>query len=155
MRRYRRKRCFPHQAVACTNQNIATCGVSRCAVPVMLSPCLSRGRLFCRLAVLHQRLSSSCLTPPRASAGARAQNIARAPGRERECVARRRGAGVTRRTWRSPWCGSSPDAGNSKWGAGNLLTSAPSGPFVSGRTHTSSLLSTASSRSACHPIATG
>jgi Plasmid pRiA4b ORF-3-like protein len=46
--------------------------------------------LFRLLSVLRQRLSSSCLTP-RASAGARAQNIARAPGRERERVARRGG----------------------------------------------------------------
>jgi hypothetical protein len=56
---------------------------------------------------------------------------------------------------RSPWRGSFPDPGNSKWGAGNLQTGAPSGPFVSGRTHKSRSLNTASSRSACHPITTG
>jgi hypothetical protein len=48
----------------------------------------------------------------------------------------------------------SPDAGNSMWGAGNLQTGAPSGSFVSARTHKLSLFSTASSRSAYHPIAT-
>jgi hypothetical protein len=36
----------------------------------------------------------------------------------------------------------------------NLQTGAPSGPFVSGHTHKSSLLRTASSRSPDHPIAT-
>src|ERR1700730_7730660 len=49
----------------------------------------------------------------------------------------------------------SPDAGNSNGGAGNLLTGAPAGPFVSARTHELSLSSTASSRSAYHPIAIG
>ena len=29
------------------------------------------------------------------------------------------------------WCGSLPDAGNSKWGAGNLQTGSPVNPFVS------------------------
>ena len=67
----------------------------------------------------------------------------------------RRGPCAMGRTERSPWCGFSPDAGNSKWGAGNLLTGAPSGPFASGRTYRSRSLSTASSRSADHPIATG
>jgi hypothetical protein len=43
-------------------------------------------------------------------------------------ASRRRGpsaakSGTTGRTWRSLWCGSSPDAGDSKWGAGILLTS--------------------------------
>ena len=83
--------------------------------------CRSRGRLFCRLAVLRQ-----CLLAER---GARPEfpqrmPIARAPGRERKRGARRRGAGVTRRTGRSPWCTSSP-AGNSNWGAGNLVKGAP------------------------------
>jgi hypothetical protein len=31
---------------------------------------------------------------------------------------------------RSTWCGCSPDAGNSQWGAGNLPTGAPSGPLL-------------------------
>jgi hypothetical protein len=53
------------------------------------------------------------------------------------------------------WCGSSPDAGNSKWSARNLLTGAPSGSFVRACTPKSSLLRTASSRSPYHPIATG
>jgi hypothetical protein len=48
-----------------------------------------------------------------------------------------------------------PDAGNSKWGAGNLQTGAPAGPFVSARTHKSNLSRTASSRAAYHSIATG
>jgi hypothetical protein len=47
-----------------------------------------------------------------------------------------------------------PNAGNSKQGAGNLMTAAPSGPFGSARTRKSGLLSTASSRSAYHSIAT-
>jgi hypothetical protein len=70
-------------------------------------------------------------------------------------VSRRRGPGAMRPTCRSPWRGSSSDPENSKWGAGNLQTGAPANSFVSGRTHKSSLLSTASSRSACHPIAIG
>jgi hypothetical protein len=52
------------------------------------------------------------------------------------------------------WRGSSPDAGDSKSGAGNLPTEAPSGAFVSAPTQIE-LVSTASSRSACHPITTG
>jgi len=55
-------------------------------------------------------------------------------------------AGPARRTWRSPRRDSSPDAGNSKWGRGVR-------PFW--RTHKSSLSSTASSRAAYHPLATG
>jgi hypothetical protein len=83
--------------------------------------CRSRGRLFCRLAVLRQ-----CLLAER---GARPEfpqrmPIARTPGRERKRGARRREAGVTRRTGRSPWCTSSP-AGNSNWGARNLVKGAP------------------------------
>ena len=56
-------------------------------------------------------------------------------GTENHEASKRRGPCAMGRTWRSPWCGSSPDAGNSMWGAGNLETGAPSGPFVSGRTH--------------------
>jgi hypothetical protein len=48
-------------------------------------------------------------------------------------ASRRRGPDATRRTWRSPWSGSVRDVGNSKWGAGNLQTSVPSGPFANAR----------------------
>ena len=64
-------------------------------------------------------------------------------------------ANATRPTWRSPWRGSSPDAGNSKWSARNLQMGAPSGPFASAGTHKSSLVRTASASSAYHSIATG
>src|ERR1700732_1539889 len=37
-------------------------------------------------------------------------------------ASKRRGPCAMGRTWRSPWCGSSPDVGDSKCGAGNLLT---------------------------------
>jgi hypothetical protein len=57
--------------------------------------------------------------------------------------------------WEIAVAPASPDAGNSMWGAGNLQTGAPAGPIASARTHNSSLVSTASSRSACHPIAIG
>jgi hypothetical protein len=42
-----------------------------------------------------------------------------------------------------------------KWGGGNLQSGAPSGPFAIAGTHKSSLLRTASARSAYHSIATG
>jgi hypothetical protein len=43
-----------------------------------------------------------------------------------------------------------PDAGNSMWGAGNLQTGARAGPFVSVRTHKSSLLRTVKVRLPFH-----
>src|ERR1700724_677003 len=84
------------------------------------------------MSVLRQRLFE-LLLDAEASAGARAQNSRRA-WRLRS----RQGASVSvspRRTAGAPWRGSLPDPGNSKWGAGNLQTGAPSDPFVSGRTH--------------------
>jgi hypothetical protein len=63
--------------------------------------------------------------------------------------------GPARRTAKSPWGGSMMDVGNSIWGARNLQTGSPANSFVSVRTHKSSLLSTASTRSAYHHIANG
>jgi hypothetical protein len=83
------------------------------------------GELFRRLAVRRQRLPELLFDAQNIGGGARpdfAQRIliALAPGRERERVARRRAAGVTRRTGRSPWRGSIQDPGNSKVGAGKF-----------------------------------
>src|ERR1700732_1101676 len=65
-------------------------------------------------------------------------------------ISRRRDAAHSAIVWR----GSLPDAGDSKWGAGNLLRGARSGPFASARTRKRACCA-ASSRSACHPITRG
>jgi hypothetical protein len=122
----------------------------------------ARSRYFVGLPFSASAFSSSCLTP-KASAGARAQNSRSACRlRVRQVVSVSVSPGGAWRAWRHAhgdrrgadrcWM---LDAGNSKWGAGNLQTVAPSGSFASAGTHTSSLLRTASSRSADHPIATG
>jgi hypothetical protein len=90
--------------------------------PELFRSCCHRafraGALCRRLAALRQHLFELLLAE-RVGGGARPEfpqrmPIARAPARERERVARRRVAGVTPRTWRSPWGESLPDAGNSK-----------------------------------------
>jgi hypothetical protein len=66
----------------------------------------------------------------------------------------RRGPGGTRPTGGSPWRRPRRML-EIQSGVPEIYRRAPSGPFVSARTHKSSLLRTASSRSAYHPVATG
>ena len=56
---------------------------------------------------------------------AEAAGVMLADGRGVEPIDDECAAGPARRTWSSPRRDSSPDAGNSMWGAGNLQTDAP------------------------------
>jgi hypothetical protein len=119
----------------------------------MLSPCLPCGRLFCRIAVLRQRLFE-LLLDAEGVGGVRAQNSRSACRlRARQVVSVSVSPGGAGPAWRDAR-GDRRGADRcwmlegSKWDAGNLQTGAPAGTFVSTRAHKLRLLRTASSRSA-------